>query len=144
MYVPDETIFLFVGALALFFTYESVNFPLTQLGNMKSSPGTIYGHLRAMGFPYFAALCWWVMSTFADALNNCQSAFGGAPSGCFTSPTWAATTSSIFPAAGSDPLTLLFLGLFWVWLLIGIIMTIYLAIRPIVSVMEGKETLTTE
>lgn len=111
--LDDNVVWGTVFAMALFFTYEGSRFPLRVVNGPRVAAGTIWGHIKAMVYPFLAAACWWVMSAFAVA-----------DSGAF-----------------APGIYVLFYGLFWMFVVIGFAMTIYLALRPIQEVLEGKERL---
>jgi hypothetical protein len=100
--------------MAVYFSAEAADFPLRAFSGPKVAPGTIWNHLRAMIYPFFAAACWWVMSAFAVASSG-------------------TTAPGIYA---------LFFMFFWVFIVIGIVLTIYLALRPLQETLEGQHDLT--
>ena len=113
MAVSDDAVFIGTLVLAIFFTMEAVDFPLRAFSGPKVVTGTIWYHIRAMIFPFLAAATWFVMAAFA----------------------------AVDTTLGSQSLYDLYLGLFFVFLVIGIVLTIYLAFRPLQETLEGKERL---
>ena len=133
MIIDDTVAWVTVFTLGLFFTLEFLDFPLRTHNGPQVIAGVILAYIRVVVFPYLAATCWFVMAAFAATANNCSSVCGG----CFTSPTYSATTSTIFPSSGGQIMYYIFLGMFASFLVIGIVLTIYFAFRPLQAQMEG-------
>lgn len=137
MYVSDNLVYVTTLLLALIFSLGAFDFPLKTNGNTTVKAGEITSYIRIVIFPYLAAMFWFIMASFSNALNNCVSGFNGTTAGCFTSPTFATTTASVFPDAAGQIEYYAFFGLFLMFLVIGIALTFYFAFRPIQAQAEG-------
>lgn len=110
MIVGEDILYVTTLLLAIFFTFESMDFPLRSSSGPKVKAGEVYAHVRAILYPLLGAATWYIMAAFAQSVNNCYWAYG--PSTCYTSPTFQVTTSSIFADASADIL-------FWFfWLMV--------------------------
>ena len=133
MYVDDASIWWSTLALCIYFTERASSFSLGYMqGENKLTAGVIWTHLRAVIWPFIAAASWYVMAAESISLNNCVSEFG-----CFTSPAWASTTTVTINQFGPI-LYLLFLGLFFAFMVIGLVLAVYFAIRPLEASMKGE------
>ena len=106
-----------------FFTLLAAYFPLRTQGNWKSPPGEVWTHLRAMIFPFLAAAMWYILRVMS----------------------YVAGTDSTTAASLNNGLVLPFeifcYMMFTIEVVVGIVMVIYLALRPIADTLEGRNTL---
>lgn len=109
----DNVIWGTMFGATLFFSVLAVYFPLRSGSGPRVMPGVIWLHLRAMTFPFFASISWYIMAAFAVAAGS----------------------------SGTNILYYYFFMFFLVFLVEGFAMTFYLAFNPIVEVLQGREKL---
>jgi hypothetical protein len=136
MIVPDALIFIITLLMALFFTVETYDFPARDHNGPENAAGPMTSLIRVSIFPFFASACWYVLSIMSASLNNCSATYNS----CFTSPTFATTTASIYAAFGAAPLTYLFDALYWMHLVIGTVFIFYFGLKPLADWWKGRNT----
>lgn len=138
MILDDSTAMCLGVLIALYFTRESTTFPQRLIRGDKFMPGYIHDSVKAMVWPFITAACWFILASMAGELNNCPNGYGGT---CFTSPTFGTVTATISGNPFGGPLYFLFVMLFWIFIVVGIVMVIYGAFRPVEQVLSGRESL---
>ena len=68
--IDDDVILAIITLFCLYFSTLAVSFPLTEGGTFKNAPGEIWMHLRAMIFPFFAGISWYVFAAYVLIAGN--------------------------------------------------------------------------
>ena len=127
MLVPDVLIWAGTFVLAVYFMDSAYDHnPFAPAAEQAEAIGyaTILTWIRATGFMFLSAVIWLLLALETITLNNCDNAFGV----CYTTATAAATTATIAVDPISKSLPYLFYGLFWFNLVVGIVITVWLAL----------------
>ena len=108
--VPDQDVYAVSFLLAIYFSTLASVFSFREMGQFKVVAGEIWGHLRAMIFPFFAAISWYMFAAFNVAAGN----------------------------GGTNLLFYFSYMMLFVYVVVGIVMVFYLALHPIEKVLDGE------
>ena len=111
--IDDNMIWASTMGTTLFFSALAVWFPIRLPRGEDVTPGKVWLYLRAMAFPLFASVSWYIMAAFSVAAGN----------------------------SGTHILYYYYWMFCLVYLFVFFPMTVYLAFRPVIDVLEGREKL---
>jgi hypothetical protein len=123
MLVPDELVWIGMLILCIYFTESAFTNRISVSGD-RFSPGFILAMVRPCLMFFLSGVSWIVLGIMLGSVNNCSEEFQA----CYTSPTYATTTSDIFPAHSAGALLYFAWGVGFVMILIGAVMVIYIAL----------------
>ncbi len=106
----DDIIFVTTYVSALFWSLLALDFPIRTLNGPKVVTGEIWAYVRAIVFPLFASITWYIMAALSIAAGN----------------------------TGTGTLYYYYQMFFWVYLVVFFGMLLYLAFHPVVDVLQGR------
>jgi hypothetical protein len=119
--LTDGLIYLSVLFFSSFFTTLTFVLPYSVEGEVDRVMSIAPMAIRALVFPLFSGLGWFILGSYSITANNCSLIFNA----CYTSPTYTTTTSTI-SFSGFTGLGYLYMGfasiMFIVTAIMGIMM----------------------
>lgn len=65
--LDPNTLYYTTFLLAVFFTWQSTQFPMRNEQGPKNRAGDVFAHVRAVLYPFLASACWWLVAALVEA-----------------------------------------------------------------------------